>query len=184
MWWALFFMDPFVNDSNPENERIGSFTVEDRIDRLESQVWELRALLHASGQGTPPPNDLQPASNRLSNLTRNPGGKPSSSLEKVLFPINRFMRNWVLAPLGFVQSISWLRRTFLLLVGGAILLSNWWLPFSGVWVVGGIFERVVILVLAGIWWYMVLGARSHFPREKKRYFAKPSPTGWFGSRAS
>jgi hypothetical protein len=177
-------MEPSVNTSGPSDESLRFLSVEDRIDRLESQVWELRSLLRAAEVGTHGQKASQANKSQLAKTSPDSKTSASLALDSFLSPINSFFRNWILIPLGIIQSISWLRRMFILALGAAILLSNWWLPLTSFWILGGIFERLVILVLAGIWWYLIAGAWSPFFRDKKRNLTKAGSNGWFGSRAS
>ena len=182
MWWALFFMDISVTNSGPNDGSASSLSVEDRVDRLESQLWELRSLLRASGIVKGAQKDSHAITGNLEKVS--PKGQPSHSIERWFSPFIPFVRNWVLGPLGIIRSVSWLRRMTILVLGAAILLSNWWLPLTSFWILGGIFERLVILVLAGIWWYLLVGGWSPFFRDKRRTLGKTGSTWWFGSRAS
>jgi len=177
-------MEPTVNTSAPDDGSLRSLSVEDRIDRLESQVWELRLLLRGSEVGTNGQKSSQATKDQLAKASPDSKKSPPIALDSFLSPINSVFRNWVLIPLGIIQSISWLRRMLILVLGAAILLSNWWLPLTSFWILGGIFERLVILVLAGIWWYLIVGGWSPFFRDKKRNLGKVGSKGWFGSRAS
>jgi hypothetical protein len=58
--------------------------------------------------------------------------------------------------------VGWTTRLLVLLLVPAILTSHWWLPFSGVLVVGELLDKLIDLLLA----FVVVKALS---REAKRY---------------
>lgn len=58
--------------------------------------------------------------------------------------------------------VAWSTRVIVLVLVPMILLVHWWLPLSGVWVVGALIQHVVIMFLA----FFVYKALS---REARRY---------------
>ncbi|RLT18163.1 MAG: hypothetical protein DWI28_05060 [Planctomycetota bacterium] len=167
-------MDTLLTHDTANPETVRPLSMEERVDRLEDQVWELRSKINKlSHPNRPTPVPVPKA--RQVDL---------SSVWVFLSRVGSLLGLWIMAFLGLIRSWSWLRRGLVLLLGGAILFSNWWLPFSGVWFLGSVFERLVILLLAGVWWYLFVGGNikrpwdKAMPKKGSRFF------GWFRSRAS
>ncbi len=167
-------MDVTLTHGPVKSETLPPLSMEERVDRLENQVWELRSKvnkLSGSTKKSPAPT-LRIRSGNLTGIW-------------VFFSrIGGLLGLGIMAFLSLIRSWSWLRRGLILLLGGAILFSNGWLPFSSVWFFGGVFERFVILLLAGVWWYMFVGGNFRRPWVKATHQKGRRFFGWFRSRAS
>ncbi len=167
-------MDEHLTPGAANSETIQPFSIEERVGRLEDQVWELRSKINKLSYPSK-------TSHYPSPLIRPTGFAP---VMLFLAKVGGWLGIWIMALLRPFRSWSWLRRGLVLVLGGAILLSNWWLPLSGIWFLGNLLERLVILLLAGVWWFLIMGGKISPPwnnpiqQKGSRFFR------WFSSRAS
>lgn len=168
------------NRSGPQGGQVPPEGLIERLDRLEKEVARLRADFTQIDQKGP--NRVDPKEQTRSNpelkIPFPAGAKEPKKVqlpekispgknEQIALkgPGNRNFLGMAIGALGWLFSalsqalkcilIPWVRNILLCILTFGILFSDWWVPMSSVWVLGPIWERLVLLVLAGVWWWLL-----------------------------
>ncbi len=146
--------------------------IEDRLEHVEKEIRQLREEISRPGILTLPEAalfSLKPPAHDPAVELAHPTG-----FRAVLIWAADIAR-WaiaILSPLLKFCLVPWVRNMVFGSLTMAILFSDWWLPFSSVWILGALWERTVILLMAGMWWWLLA---LYFADRPKRALAVAAP---------
>lgn len=168
------------NRSGTQGGQVPQEGLVERLDRLEKEVARLRADFaqvdlkgpnrvdqKAQRGGNPELKIPFPSGDKESTKGQLPEKEPQGKNDRIGLkgPRSRNYLGLAIGALGWFFSalsqafkfilIPWVRNILLCLLTFGILFSDWWVPMSSVWVLGPIWERIVLLGLAGIWWWLL-----------------------------
>lgn len=145
--------------------------IEDRLDHVEKEIRQLREEISRPGILTLPEAALfslkSPAPQIAADLSHPSGYQAVLSWG---LDIARWALSIAARLLRFCL-VPWVRNIVFGFLTMAILFSDWWLPFSGIWILGALWERTVLLLMAGVWWWLLA---MYFAERPKKALVIPT----------
>jgi hypothetical protein len=143
-----------LQDTGPLEERVTQRVTE----RLQGRVPPAEQITRSRPPlaGKPPPATVPPAAV--------PPGPQVVRQPWLLFDVLAELRAMVRMFFDVRYHVGWSARLTVLVLIPLLLLSHWWLPLTGVWLFGDLFDKIVDLILA-LFIYKALSREAHRYRE-------------------